>query len=303
VAKSVFHFNEIKKKDDRVLLQLNRDYNPPPEEEPQEEVPAYTGPTAEDLRREAEEFKVQWEQEKAEMLRKAEEEAAEIRKKAEETAAEESGKLLDDARAMKTDAETRSAEIIKNAQEEAEKITSKAKEEEEEIKKSAVDEGFTKGHEDGFQEGNREASRLIERVQTILERIMDKRQEILDETERQVIDLVLLITRKVVKVIAENQRDVVVANIQEALKKVKGRGDVIIHVNLADMELSTEHKEEFIKAIEGDRKITIAEDSGVDKGGCIVETDFGEVDARIASQLGELEQRILELSPMKNVPR
>jgi flagellar assembly protein FliH len=42
------------------------------------------------------------------------------------------------------------------------------------------------------------------------------------------------------------------------------------------------------------------EDTSVDEGGCVIETDFGEIDARIASQLAELEAKILEISPIKS---
>jgi flagellar assembly protein FliH len=42
------------------------------------------------------------------------------------------------------------------------------------------------------------------------------------------------------------------------------------------------------------------EDTSIDAGGCIIETDFGEIDARISSQLAELEARILEISPIKS---
>ena len=37
----------------------------------------------------------------------------------------------------------------------------------------------------------------------------------------------------------------------------------------------------------------------MDPGGTIIETDFGEIDARIASQLQEIEDRILELMPVR----
>lgn len=43
------------------------------------------------------------------------------------------------------------------------------------------------------------------------------------------------------------------------------------------------------------------EDSTVEKGGCIVETDFGAIDARISSQLTEVENRVMEISPIKTV--
>ena len=132
-----------------------------------------------------------------------------------------------------------------------------------------------------------EVNRLIERLHVILEKTLDKRQEILDETEQQIVELVLLIARKVVKVISETQRNVVMQNILQSLRRVKGRGDVTIRVNLADVQLTSEH----------------TKDSSVEKGGCIVETDFGAIDARISSQLNELEQKILEISPIKTVTK
>jgi flagellar assembly protein FliH len=68
---------------------------------------------------------------------------------------------------------------------------------------------------------------------------------------------------------------------------------------MADLELATEHIKDFVQLAENARKLTIVEDTTVDKGGCIIETDFGEIDARIASQLGELEDRILEVAPIR----
>ena len=51
--------------------------------------------------------------------------------------------------------------------------------------------------------------------------------------------------------------------------------------------------------VEGVKSIKILEDSTVDRGGCIIETDFGSLDARISSQLHEIEERILELIPIQ----
>ena len=131
--------------------------------------------------------------------------------------------------------------------------------------------------------------------------MQDKRQDILDNTEQQIVDLVLLMTRKVVKIMSENQKSVIMANVVQALKKVKGRGDVTLRVNLADIKLTTDHVKDFINQVENIKNISIVEDSSVDRGGCIVETDFGAIDARIASQLSELETKILAISPIKTV--
>lgn len=114
-------------------------------------------------------------------------------------------------------------------------------------------------------------------------------------------NLVILISRKVVKIMSENQKSVIMSNVLQALKKVKGSGDVTLRVNLADVKLTTEHIKDFIHQVENIKNISVVEDSSVEKGGCIVETDFGAIDARISSQLNELETQILNISPIKTV--
>ena len=74
-------------------------------------------------------------------------------------------------------------------------------------------------------------------------------------------------------------------------------------MNLEDVKLTTEHIKDFIEQVESVSGITVVEDSSVEKGGCIVETDFGAIDARISSQLSELESKILEISPMKQIQK
>lgn len=303
MAKTVFRPNEIKACSGSVMLKLPVNFEPEVEEVEAEPVEVYEGPTVEELRKEAEEYKVQWEAEKQSLLDKAQAEAKEIVAKAEQAAFDEVKRQTDQAQVAKTNAEAEAADVLKKANEEAAAIIAQAQEEKQKIHDEAYKTGFDEGREKGYEEGNLEAQRLIDRLHVILDRIMDKRQEILDNTEQQIVELVLLMARKVVKVISENQRNVVMSNVLQALRKVKGRGDVIVRVNLADVKLTTEHTKDFMRAVENIQNITVAEDSSIDRGGCIIETDFGAIDARISSQLVELEQKILEISPIKTVAK
>ncbi len=302
MAQTVFRPNQINNKDGEIVLKLAREFAPPVEEVV-EEVPEYTGPTADDLRREAEEFKKSWEAEKAQMIADAHSEAEKIIKDAEGAAFNEVKKQSDQAAVIKNTAEKDAGDVVAKAKAEADMIIRSAHDEEQRIIDKARQEGYDKGHEEGYQLGNQEAERLIERLHKIIESVQDKRQEILDGTEQQIVDLVLLMTRKVVKIMSENQKSVIMANVVQALKKVKGRGDVTLRVNLSDVKLTTQHIKDFIGQVENIKNISVVEDSSVDRGGCIVETDFGAIDARIASQLGELETKILEISPIKTVQK
>lgn len=299
MAKTVFRPNEIKKSDSNVLLQLSRKFVI---EEPVVEVeaePVYEGPTVDDVRREADLYRRQWEREKIEMLETSRKEADLIVQEAQKAAFEEVKRKTDQAQTLKQQAQDEVNQILADAEKQAAETVAAAKAKMDEQLKDGYSDGFKKGQEAGFKEGNLEAQRLTDRLHTIIERMMDKRQEILAETEQQIVDLVLLMTRKIVKVISENQRNVVVSNVVQALRKVKGRGDVIIRVNLNDVAMTTQHIKDFLSTAENIKNITVVEDSTVDRGGCLIETDFGAIDAKIVSQLNEIEQRILEVSPIR----
>ena len=302
MAKSVFRPGETKVEGDKVMLPLVHNYAPVEEEVPviQEE---YTGPTAEDLRKEAENFKVQWESEKQKMLAQAQASADDIVKKAEEAAFAEVKRQTDAAAVIKADAENEAQNIITRAKNEAAQIIADAEAERDRLHNEAQTNGYEKGHQEGYEKGVAEVNRLVDRMHRILEAVMQRREEILADTESQIVELVILMARKVIKILSENQKNVVMANTLAALKKVKTRGEVTLRVNLEEVKLTSEHAQEFIQHVENVKGITVLEDSSVERGGCIVETDFGAIDARISSQLQELENKILEITPVKNIKR
>ena len=300
MAQTVFRPAEVNNTKGEVVLQFTKNFAPPVEEKV-EEVPEYTGPTADDLRKEAEAFKLQWEDEKAKMLAKAQADADQIVKNAEDAAFAQVKHQSDQAAVIKSQAQKEAQDIVEKAKAEAQDIISNAKIEEKSIFEKSKNDGFKAGHEEGYKAGNEEAQRLVERIHKMIEAVQAKRQEILDNTEQQIVNLVILIARKVVKIMSQNQKSVIMSNVLQALKKVKGSGDVTLRVNLADVKLTTEHIKDFIRQVENIKNISVVEDSSVEKGGCIVETDFGAIDARISSQLNELETQILNISPIKTV--
>ena len=302
MAKAVFRPGEAKNIEEKVMLPLFKDYSPI-EEAIVEEEEEYTGPTAEDLRREAEEYKAQFEKEKQQLKADAQKEAERIIKAAEDTAFAEVKRQTDQAAVIKADAENEAAAIVEKAKAEAAQIVAEAQAQHDKIVSEARNDGFEQGHQEGYEKGVAEVERLIERMHKILEAVMQRREEILQDTESQIVELVILMARKVIKILSENQKNVIMANTVAALRKVKTRGNVTLRVNIEDVKLTTAHADEFIQHVENVQGITVQEDSSVEKGGCIVETDFGAIDARISSQLTELENKILEVSPVKNIKR
>jgi len=307
MLKAVFRPNELIAVQDRIIIESPTSFpemaHLAPEEEPEEakdEAEKYTGPTAEDLKREADTFKFHWEIEKKKMMASAKAESEKIILTAQKDAEIESKKLTEEGLSLKQKAEEEAQKIIKDAGLKAKEIETQTRQSLDGERKESKEQGLLEGRQEGYAEGKAEVERLIERARIVLERAQEKRGDILLETEKEIVDLVLLISRKIIKVITESQRDVIISNVIEALRKVKSKGSVNIRLNLADVDIITEHKQEFINMLESASTINVMEDSSVDKGGCVIETDFGEIDARIASQLAELENRILEISPIRS---
>ena len=306
MAKAVFRPNELIVVSDKmmlsspVILHEQPGLSPAAEEAHAEPEPEkYAGPTIEDLRREADDFKYQWEIEKETMIQSAKAEANEIVHLAESSMTKERESAFVEANVTREQAQEEAQRIVAEAEQKARDLEYETKRTLDDERKAALEESREAGRLEGYAEGKVEVDRLIQRTQLVLERAQEKRGEILVEAEQELVNLVLLLTRKVVKVITDSQSDVIISNVIQALQKVRDRGNIIIRVNLADLNLTSEHTNEFIKMLEGVKSIQVAEDSSVGQGGCIIETDFGEIDARISSQLAELESKILELSPIK----
>ena len=196
MAKTVFRPNEVKKSEDHLLLQLSKKFAEEIVVEEVIEEPVYEGPTADDLRHEAELYRDRWEVEKGDMIAEAQARSEAILKDAEKAAFDEVKRKTDQAQIIRQEAEDEGAKIIADAEKKASEIVAAAKEKMDAQMKDGYAEGFKKGQESGFKEGSLEAQRLTDRLHTIIERMMDKRQEILAETEQQIVDLVLLMTRK-----------------------------------------------------------------------------------------------------------
>lgn len=301
MAKTVFRGLDITPSSTKVSIDVP-DFKPSREEdilELQEPAELIDGKTLSDLKKEAEEFEKEFQQKKDEMIKAARLEAESIIEKAKNEAFEIIKKKNDEALEIKQKAEDNSAAVLEEAKLNAKNIESEIQDKETQILNDARKRGYQDGWEEGINKGSDEVKRLVERIQVILDSSIQKRNEIFIETEQQIVGLVLLIAKKVIKVISENQKNVVINNVIQALRKLKSRGEVAIRVNLADLELTSTHKRDFIEMVEGIKSIKILEDSTVDRGGCIIDTDFGSIDARISSQLHEIEDKILELMPIQ----
>jgi flagellar assembly protein FliH len=189
---------------------------------------------------------------------------------------------------------------------EAEAIRLKAIRDAERIREQARREGYQRGYDEGYHDGAREAQqradaelqRTLETLRTQLQQVIEsvhaQHEAYLQHAESQMLDLVLEVARKVVREELKLQPAHVLAIVRDALRRVQGVGRLRIRVNPLDVDLLRQNRPSLLQVVEGIESIEIVEDRRVDQGGCIIETEQGVYDARIRTQLGEIERALRE---------
>ncbi len=261
-------------------------------------VDVYQGPSIEEMEAELERYRRETEEEVQKMLADAQARAKQIEEEGKRAAFEHLESVREQIKAEMEKVKIDSERENERAKFEAEKMIKDAELKVSEIEHEAYKKGYDAGREEGYKEGQAEVLRLIDRLGTIVSSAVDIRDNIIRSSEKLMTDMILMIARKVIKDEIVERREVVMNNIKEAIRRVKDRDRIDIRVNFADLDMTTAHKEELIKMMASLKKVNIYEDSRVDRGGCIIETDVGAIDARISTQLDTIEEAIRNTSTL-----
>lgn len=158
---------------------------------------------------------------------------------------------------------------------------------------------YKTGFADGIHAGRLQVLGEIENELKLLRSVigeMDRlRGEIFETIETDVVEMALMIAKKVVHRISEQDREVVVVTAKEAIKKASDREMLKIKINPADHEIMVKTRSELLQCLDGIKGIVFEEDESIMAGGCLIETNQGDVDARIESQFkviwGEMKRQ------------
>lgn len=176
----------------------------------------------------------------------------------------------------------------------------KAKRQAADIKAHAQKEGHDTGYAEGFKKGE-EAAReefqpFLKTIEGLISDLTGFRKGMYDKVEREMVEMVISLAKKVIHFEFSTRDDAVQEMIRLAVHSVLDRESMVIKINPADKGYAESFRPELHHLFSEIKNITFEAHSGVDRGGCVVETNFGVVDAQI-DKLGEQMDRILNLAP------
>ena len=131
---------------------------------------------------------------------------------------------------------------------------------------------------------------LLTGLQEALNQLNNLRKETYHNIEKEVVELALAIARQVICHEITIDREIVVCVAREALAKVEDPAKIKIKMSPSDLQFINETQSRLSDFIENIDNVTLEATENIQSGGCIIETDIGEIDARIEKQLQAVEE-------------
>jgi len=182
------------------------------------------------------------------------------------------------AQAIIDDADERARAALADAEAQAVQIA-------DQTRRAARDEGFTAGK----LEAQAAMSGMIDTMRELLEATRNERHALVTSAEPELVKLAVGIAERVLHQQIALDGGVVVEMAKAAISRIVDREKITVRVNPADVERMREHRDELL-ALGDVKTMRVIEDQRVDRGGVILETDAGSIDAKISTQLAEVRK-------------
>ena len=178
------------------------------------------------------------------------------------------------------------ADIVDRAQERADEVLRRSAERAAAVEHEAYREGREHGYRDGILAARAEVVEALTLVQQVGREARAIRDRLLMDAEREAVALVIASVEAILGEQTRIDPALVLDTVERALKRAGSQNVLRIRVNPEDRELVDARLVERVGEAAASWEVTT--DGAITVGGCIVDTECGEVDARLDAQLEEI---------------
>ena len=161
-------------------------------------------------------------------------------------------------------------------------------------KEDAYHAGFEDGTNEGTKQGLAQSTDEIERFSDLVASLPVQWKDAVKNYDAAVLDLAIHLARRIVGSAAEIDESIILQAVHDCLGYVEDKTKVIIRVNPDDLEAVRRHRNDWLESLESIDHLLIESDPTVTRGGCVVETPIGDVDAQIEERLDRVRNALLE---------
>jgi flagellar assembly protein FliH len=163
------------------------------------------------------------------------------------------------------------------------------------LRAEAEERGFQEGFARGTEEAREQAAHALEAVCAAERAVAGLRNDYLAHAESAAVDLALQIAEKVLGAAIAADPRAVLDIVSGALLRTTDRDHLVLEVNPADFDLVRDSAAELAARMGGINRMEVISERRVDRGGCVVRTEEGEIDSRIGAQMERVRQLLSEV--------
>lgn len=185
--------------------------------------------------------------------------------------------------------------IVLEAQERADQILKQAREDAEIIKMKNEEEGRKQGYHEGFRQGSEEAQMKLKQTEIQLqEGLLKEKERIIQDLEPKIVHLILNISEKILGNALKLNKQSILYLIRKGLSEVQNQDEtIIIRISEEDYFIVTESKNDILDSFGFTGRVEITKDLSLRPGGCIIETQYGNIDCGFGTQFEGLREELL----------
>lgn len=191
-------------------------------------------------------------------------------------------------------AKTEADYIIKEALLEAKEIVSKASAEVQELRDNTVQEAEEEGYRSGTIKAQSEYECLLQEARDIKQQASMEYNKILEAVEADAVNTILDIAKKVISKELQCKENVLLL-VQEAFEKCSKDRKAVLKLSEADYDFVNENKEQLMSMLQRSDDVEIKKDLSLEEGGCVIDTDFGSIDASAQTRFEKIEEDFKDL--------
>ena len=154
--------------------------------------------------------------------------------------------------------------------------------------------GFAEGERAGRETGEKMVGAVLKQYTHTLEELKGLRRNLLTGSEREVVRLSLEVAKKVVKREVCVDEELILALVRVALSRLADQSVMTVRVHPKDCQSILQFRESPGHRDSWHDGIKLVEDPLITRGGCLIETDSGVIDARVEEQFREIEKGFFE---------
>lgn len=181
--------------------------------------------------------------------------------------------------------EENAANIVHNAEARATQLIEKALKNATEIKKSAWDEGYREGWNEGAAAVEKAGQKQAEELKSLLSELDAFKNGLYNELEKDVLALSLDIAEKIVNTELEKDDSMYIAMVKKAISRLNIESRFVLRVNPREFKRFFKDGAEWLQAEMQCAPFVVTEDAMTEENGCVLESDDGMVNAGAGTQL------------------